>query len=121
MAQMCKICNHIFNYCPSCAVQKNPFKNGGYCGEDCYNISMVLQRYGSKLSTATETIKELEPYNINQKSLRPNIDIYYKGILKEAEAQKPKRKIKHIEEVVPQEGVEVVIKDNKDMTISEDE
>ena len=119
MLRECKICKNKFDYCPSCAITKNPFKNAGYCGEDCYNISMILQRYGSKLSTATETIKELEPYNINQKSLRPNIDIYYKGIFKEAEAQKLKYKIKHIEEVIPQEDVEVVVNNDEDTTISE--
>lgn len=121
MLRGCKICKNKFDYCPPCAITKNPFKNAGYCDENCYHISMILQRYGSKLLTATETIKALEPYNINQMSLQPSIDEYYKGILKEAEVQKPKRKIQHIEEVVPQEGVEVVIKDNKDMTISEDE
>lgn len=119
MLRECKICKSKFDYCPSCAITKNPFKNAGYCGEDCYNISMILQRYGSKLSTATETIKELEPYNINQKSLQSNIDIYYKGIFKEAEAQKPKYKIKHIEEVIPQEDVEVVVNNDEDTTISE--
>lgn len=115
----CRICNAEYEYCHSCAITKNPFKNAGYCDENCYHISMILQRYGSKMATATETIKALEPYNINQISLQPSIDEYYKKIIKEFEAQKPKRKTKHIKEVVPQEDVEVVVNNDEDTTISE--
>ena len=118
MLRECRICKTKFDYCPSCAITKNSFKKAGYCGESCYHISMILQRYGSKLLTATETIKELESYNIDQMSLQPSIDEYYKGIIKEAEAQKPKYKIKQIEEIIPQEDVEVVVND-EDTTISE--
>ena len=119
MLKSCKICLNKFDYCPSCSVTKNPYKNGGYCGEACYNISMILQCYGSHLKSAAETIKALEPYNINKMSLQPNIDTYYKGVLNEAEAQKPKRKIKQRAEVVPQEDVEVVVNNDEDTTISE--
>lgn len=118
MKQYCRICQQMFDYCPSCAIIKNPFKKAGYCDENCYHISMILQRYGSKLLTATETIKALEPYNIDQKSLQPSIDEYYQKIIKEAEAQKPKRKIKHIAEVVPEENVEVVIENAEDAATS---
>jgi hypothetical protein len=51
-------------------------------------------------------------------SLRPAIETYYQNIANEA---KPKRRAKIIEEVIPSEDVEVVIKDDKDMTISENE
>ena len=119
MLRECKICKNKFDYCAPCAITKNPFKSAGYCGENCYHISMILQRYGSKMATATETIKTPELYNINQISLQPSIDEYYKKIIKEAEPQKPKRKIKHIEEVVPQEDVEVVVNNDEDATISE--
>lgn len=118
MLKSCKICKSRYDYCPSCAITKDAFKNAGYCGEVCYDISMILQRYGSKLATATETIKALEPYNINQMSLQPDIDIYYQGIISEAAKQKPQRKVKHKEEVVPQEDVEVVMQNDKDTTIS---
>ena len=118
MLRECRICTSKYDYCPSCAITKNPFKKAGYCDENCYHISMILQRYGSKLLTATETIKELEPYNIDQKSLQLSIDEYYKKIIKEAEAQKPKRKIKHIVEVIPKEDVEVVIENAEDAATS---
>lgn len=118
MERECRTCIKKYNYCPSCSITKNPFKKAGYCDENCYHISMILQRYGSKMATATETIKALDTYNINQISLKPSMDTYYKSILKEAEAQKPKRKIKHIEEVIPNEDVEVVVNNDKDMTIS---
>ena len=118
MKQSCRICKNVFDYCHSCAITKNLFKNAGYCGEDCYHISMILQKYGSKVSTAAETIKELKPYNIDKMSLQPNIKEYYQNIVGTA---KPKRKARIVEEVVPQEDVEVVIKIDEDMTISEDE
>jgi hypothetical protein len=76
---------------------------------------MILQKYGSKVITATETMKELKPYDIDTVSLRPNIETYYQNIVNEA---KSKRKIKIVEEVVPQEDVEVVINKDEDMTIS---
>ena len=58
MRRECRICNSKFDYCAQCMLIKNPFKEAGYCGEDCYHISMILQKYGSKMATATETIKK---------------------------------------------------------------
>lgn len=115
MKQTCKICNNEYTYCHSCAITKDVFKNAGYCGENCYHISMILQKYGSKVITASEAAKELALYNIDKMSLRPSIEAYYQDIKNEA---KPKRKAKIIEEVVPAEDVEVVINENEDMTIS---
>ena len=115
MKHTCKICNNEYTYCHSCAITKDVFKNAGYCGENCYHISMILQKHGSKVMTAAETMKELKPYDIDMVSLRPNIETYYQNIVNEA---KPKRKAKIIEEVVQQEDVEVVINENEDMTIS---
>ena len=118
MKQQCRICKNEFDYCAPCAITKDPFKNAGYCGEDCYHVSMILQRYGSKLANATETVKALRPYGVDKMLLRKPIEAYYQNIVNEA---KPKRKIKIIEEVVPQEDVEVVVNTNEDMTISENE
>ena len=118
MLRNCRICTSKYDYCPSCAIKKNLFKNAGYCSEDCYHISMILQKYGSKLATATETMRALKVYNVDKMSLRPAIETYYQNIANEA---KPKRRAKIIEEVIPPEDVEVVIKDDKDMTISENE
>lgn len=118
MKYICKICGNEYTYCHSCAITKDVFKNAGYCGEDCYHISMILQRYGSKVATAAETIKELKPYSVDKMSLQPKIEAYYQNIVNEA---KSKRKAKIIEEVVLQEDVEVVINENEDMTISENE
>lgn len=115
MKHMCKICNNEYAYCHSCAITKNVFKNAGYCGENCYHISMILQKYGSKVITATEAMEELKPYDIDTVSLRPNLEAYYQNIVNEA---KPKRETKIIEEVVQQEDVEVVINEDEDMTIS---
>jgi hypothetical protein len=79
---------------------------------------MILQRYGSKVATATETIKELKSYNVDKMSLQPKIEAYYRNIVNEA---RPKHRAKIIEEIIPSEDVEVVIKDDEDMTISENE
>lgn len=115
MKQMCKICSNEYSYCHSCAITKDIFKNAGYCDENCYHISMILQKYGSKVITASETMKELALYNIDKIPLQSNIERLYRDIKNEA---KPKRKAKIIEEVIPQEDVEVVINENEDMTIS---
>ncbi len=118
MKQQCRICNSIFDYCHACAITKNPFKHSGYCGENCYRISMILQRYGSKLANATETVQNLKQYDIDNVSLQPKIEKIYQNIVNEV---KPRRKTKIIEEVVPQEDVEVVVNTYEDMTISENE
>jgi hypothetical protein len=76
---------------------------------------MILQKYGSKVITASEAIDELALHNIDMVSLRPSIDVLYKDIQNEA---KPECEVKIIEEVVPQEDVEVVINEDEDMTIS---
>ena len=115
MKQVCKVCNNEYSYCHSCAITKDVFKNAGYCNEGCYHISMILQKYVSKVITAPEAINELALHNIDAVSLKPSIETLYKNIKNEA---KPKRKAKIIEEVVPQEDVEVVINKDEDMTIS---
>ena len=115
MKQMCKICNNEYNYCHSCAITKDVFKNAGYCNEDCYHISMILQKYGSKMITAIEAINELVLHNIGTVSLKPSIDELYKNIQNEAKSE---CEAQIIEEVIPQEDVEVVINEDEDMTIS---
>ena len=116
MLKECRICKNKFDYCAPCLVGKSSFKSAGYCGENCYNISMILQRYGSKLTTAKETKRALKPYGIDALSLQPKIAEYYQNIVNEAQ---PKHNVPIIEEVIPQEDVEVVIEYDKDMTISE--
>ena len=115
MKQACRICSNEYSYCHSCAITKDVFKNAGYCGENCYHISMILQKYGSKVITASDTMKELSLYNLDKISLLPNIEALYQKIKNEV---KPKRKVKIVEEIVSQEDVEVVINENEDMTIS---
>ena len=107
MKYNCRICSRVYDYCHSCALTKNPFKKAGYCGEDCYHISMILQKYGSGNATAEQTVELLKLYNIKNKTLRPSIQACYDKVFGSIK-----------EEVVPNEDVEVVIKDDKDMTIS---
>lgn len=111
MKHECRICGNEYDYCHSCAITKNVFKNAGYCGEDCYQISMILQRYNGKVMQAAEAMRELEQYDINNVSLKPSVKKHYNNIVDEISAQV-------IEEVVPQEDVEVVINKDEDMTIS---
>ena len=103
MKTNCKICNSKFDYCPSCAITKNPFKNAGYCGEDCYHISMILQRHRGRRATAKETVESLKLHNIEAKALKPSIQARYQQIL---------------EQVIPFEDVEVVVRNDEDTTIS---
>ena len=111
MKQQCKICEKIFDYCNHCAITKNPFKNAGYCDEDCYHISMSLQKYISKDATAENIFSELILHNVNSKILKSAIQSYYNDVLSV---------INQKEEIV-HEDVEVVIDNDKDMTISENE
>lgn len=115
MRQTCKICINEYSYCHSCAITKDVFKNAGYCDEDCYHISMILQAYGSNAITASDAVEKLALHNIDTVSLQPNIKRLYQDIKIKA---RPKRKFRMIEEVVPQEDVEVVINEDGDMTIS---
>lgn len=118
MKKQCRICQKTFDYCGTCSVTKDAFKTAGYCCESCYQISMILQRYGSKLATAAETMKALKPYNVDKMTLQPKIAECYQNLVDET---KPKLKVTIKEEVIPQEDVEVVIKNDEDMTTSENE
>lgn len=108
MKQQCRICEKIFDYCNHCVITKNPFKNAGYCDEDCYHISMILQKYISKDATVEETASELLSHNVNSKILKPELQNYYNEVF---------RLINQKEEVVLKD-VEVVIDNDEDMTIS---
>lgn len=109
MKQQCFVCQKVYNYCNSCAIVKDPFKNAGYCDEDCCNISLILQRYSGNNSTAEEAMSELLAHNIKNKTLQSRFQPLYDKVLAEV-VQK--------EEVIPQEDVEVVINEDEDMTIS---
>ena len=76
---------------------------------------MILQKYGSNVITASEAMCELALHNIDTMSLKPSVDTLYKDIQNKV---KPECETQIIEEVVPQEDVEVVINEDEDMTIS---
>ena len=109
MKQQCRVCSQRFDYCDSCAIIKNPFRNAGYCDEDCYHISLILQSRDVGTITSEDTMVKLHEHNIENKQLRPSLQKCYDLILQDAVV---------IEEVVPQEDVEVVINEDEDMTIS---
>lgn len=109
MKQQCRICSRIFDYCDSCAIIKNPFKNAGYCDEDCYHISLILQSRVVNAITSEEVLTQLHEHNIENKKLQQSLQKHYDLILEDVTV---------IEEVVPQEDVEVVINEDEDMTIS---
>jgi hypothetical protein len=71
---------------------------------------MILQRNRGRAVVDEKTIETLKSYNIESKELRPNIKARFKRILD-----------LFSKEVVQSEDVEVVIEDDKDMTISENE
>lgn len=110
MKRNCRVCTNSYDYCHFCAISKDTFKNAGYCGEDCYHISMILQRYRGRAAADQNTIETLKSYNIEFKELRPSFKARFKHLLDSFS-----------KEVIPQEDVEVVIEYDKDMTISENE
>ena len=112
MLRNCRICDKQFDYCPSCAITKSIFKQKGMCSNDCYEISNIIQRYRCHLITADEAALALDMYNIDSKQLQPKIAKYYEEILDNATK---------LEEVVPEENVEVVILNDEDTTTSDDE
>lgn len=81
---ICRICQTEFDYCHSCAITKDPFKNRGYCSEGCYHISMIMQKHGCNSITANDAILELQQYNIDNIKLQPSIEAYYNRIRDEA-------------------------------------
>ena len=82
MKQQCRICEKIFDYCNHCVIIKDSFKNAGYCDEDCYHISMILQKYISKHATVEETVCELRLRSVNSKILKPYEDLATSRVLK---------------------------------------
>ena len=112
MKQQCRVCVEKIDYCDSCAIVKNPFKNAGYCDEDCYHISLILQSRVVNAITPVEALAQLREHNIENKQLQQSLQKHYESMLQDVVV---------IEEVVPSEDVEVVIDENEDMTISENE
>ena len=120
MERTCKICTTAFDYCPTCAVKPSIFKKAGYCSEECYHISMAIQEYKSGVTSAEETVVVLESCDIDTKELQPKIEDLYLDIL---DAVTPVTEIEDeiIEEVVPDEDVEVFMEIEEDITTSEEE
>lgn len=109
MKQQCRVCEKTFSYCHSCAINKDLFKNAGYCDEDCYHISLILQSHTVGAITSEEAMVQLCEHNIENKRLQQALQKHYNLILQDTIV---------LEEVVPQEDVEVVINKDEDMTIS---
>ena len=120
MERICKICTTTFDYCPTCAVKPSIFKKAGYCGEECYHISMAIQEYRGGVISTEETILTLESCNIDTKELQPKIEEFYLDILDIA-TPVIETEDEIIEEVVLDEDVEVVVETEEDMAISEEE
>ena len=118
MQKQCKICQNIYDYCPSCTVKGVIYKSKGMCSQECYDISNILQRYGCNLITPVELVETLKSYNIDSMQLQPKIEAYYQEI--KSKMPKPEIEARPIE-FVPFESVEVVIEDDEDTTTSEDE
>ena len=112
MKQHCRTCKEIYNYCHSCAITKDLFKNAGYCDENCYHISLILQAHTVGVMASEDAAIKLREHNVENKQLRQALQDHWNLILQD---------IVVVEEVVPQEDVEVVIDENEDMTISENE
>lgn len=64
MKRFCKICNAKYNYCPTCAQDRNkPYWFMNYDCENCRNIWVALTRYGSGEITkeqVTDLLLELD-------------------------------------------------------------
>lgn len=102
--QTCKICSNEVDYCGACAVVKDTFQNAGYCDEDCYHISMIIQQYIGKVITADEAMKELEKHNISNKTLNDGIQKRYEQLKKECSPKKEEASIKEANKVdIPNE------------------
>lgn len=112
MIKTCKICTDTYEYCGNCAIKHVHYKQKGMCSNDCYEISNIIQRYRCHLMTADEAALALDMYNIDSKQLQPKIAKYYEEILDNATK---------LEEVVPEENVEVVILNDEDTTTSDDD
>jgi hypothetical protein len=120
MERTCKICNTTFNYCPTCAVKPSVFKKAGYCSEECYHISMAIQEYKGRVISAEEAILTLESCDIDTKELQPKIEELYLDML-DTVTPVIETEDEIIEEIIPEEDVEVVVEIEEDMAISEEE
>lgn len=122
MIKECKICTNTFDFCPSCGTKYGAHKASGFCSKSCYEISIIMQRYGSNVSTVENTIIDLDAQGIDDKHLQPKIKSYYENIVNKFNEQTRKQNVSvPVVEVAPQESVEVVIEYDEDTTASEDE
>ena len=139
MVKQCKICTENFDFFPTCSTQKGSHKARGFCSKSCYEISDIMQRYGSKVMSAKDTVMARDACGIDSKTLQQKIKDYYNKIVEQFNVPKRSTRTKKsnveieqsvenewatpvVSEVVPVcEDVEVVIENDKDTTTSEDE
>lgn len=76
MKYTCKICGKEYEYCHSCSLTKDVFKNVGYCGENCYKISMLIQSYRSNVTSAEDAAKALKECGANSMNIVPSVKVY---------------------------------------------
>lgn len=80
----CKICGKKYEYCHACSLNKDIFRNNGYCGKDCYDISMLIQQYRSNALDPKDAMELLELYGIDKMMLVSGVAKYVDEIKNKA-------------------------------------
>lgn len=104
----CRICNAEYEYCHSCAITKDIFRNAGYCGKNCYDISMLIQQYRGNTIDAESAMKSLNDCGADKVNLVPGVAKYYEEI-----KEKAIPKIETVKDTEPKETSSYFNKRNK--------
>ena len=96
----CLLCGSTYNYCPRCDETEPTYKLK-YCGQNCNDIALVMNKYAFKHLTKDEAAAELAKLNVELDKYNDHNKEYLKGILKTEAAIMP-------EPTVPEAPVEEV-------------
>lgn len=104
----CRICGKEYEYCHSCAITKDTFRNAGYCGKNCYDISMLIQQYRGNAIDVESAMKSLNDCGVDKVHLVPGVAKYYEEI-----KEKATPKIETVKDTEPKEVRSYFNKRNK--------
>ena len=69
----CAACGKEYEYCPKCAVTKPSYDPERFCSREHAEIFEILSKHGCHLTTAEDTLRALEKYNLDSDKLSSSI------------------------------------------------
>lgn len=80
----CATCGKEYEYCPKCAVTKPSYDPERFCSREHAEIFEILSKHGCHLTTAEDTLRALNKYNLELEKLSSSIRKHIEAVKAEA-------------------------------------